>query len=91
MVSKSGQLGMIKQLNIKLQEAAVWKKTNFSIVNDDLKKLQTNWESQSMLIDEKYSNPLVCSSIFINGYYQKSSSRAVISSTQGHLVCSFQM
>ena len=59
MVSKSGQLGMIKQLNIKLQEAAVWKKTNFSIVNDDLKKLQANWESQSILIDEKYSNPLV--------------------------------
>ena len=44
---------MIKQLNVKLQEAAVWKKTNFSVVNDEIKKLQRTWESVSILIDEK--------------------------------------
>ena len=53
MVSKSGQIGMIRQLNVKMQEATVWKKTNFSVINEELKKLESKWEMVSNLIDER--------------------------------------
>ena len=52
-VSKSTEMGMIKQLNVKLQETMLWKKTNFSIVNDDLRKLESKWDKVSELLDQR--------------------------------------
>ena len=53
---------MIRQLNVKLQEAVVSKVTDFSVVNKDIKKLEKKWESVSKLIDERFA-PLIINSL----------------------------
>ena len=76
LVSQSGQLGMIRQLNVKLQEAVVSKVTDFSVVNKDIKKLEKKWESVSKLIDERFA-PLIINSLCL--YVLKLSSTSILS------------
>ena len=67
---------MIRQLNVKLQEAVVSKVTDFSVVNKDIKKLEKKWESVSKLIDERFA-PLIINSLCL--YVLKLSSTSILS------------